>query len=96
VADLKNVTYRVFREVLRCNGAYIAERSVPERLAALDVPVLVVFGAADRRWDPSSAHQYDAVPDARVELLPGVGHVPMLEAPEATGALLLAFAATFR
>jgi len=96
VADLKNVTYRVFREVLRCNGAYIAERSVPERLAALDVPVLVVFGAADRRWDPPSAHQYDAVPDARVELLPDVGHVPMLEAPEATSALLLAFAATFR
>jgi pimeloyl-ACP methyl ester carboxylesterase len=58
--------------------------------------VLVVFGAADRRWDPSSAHQYDAVPDARVELLPDVGHVPMLEAPEATSALLLAFAATFR
>jgi pimeloyl-ACP methyl ester carboxylesterase len=96
VADLKNVTYRVFRKVLRCNGEYIAERSVPERLTALDVPVLVVFGSADRRWDPSSAHQYDAVPDARVEFLPGVGHVPMLEAPEATSTLLLGFAATFR
>jgi pimeloyl-ACP methyl ester carboxylesterase len=94
VADLRGVTYRVFRTVLRRNTAYIAERSVPERLAALDVPVLVIFGAADPRWEPSSAHQYDAVPNARVELLPGVGHIPILEAPEATSKLLLGFTAT--
>ena len=96
VADLRGITYRTFRMVLRRNTEYLIERSVPERLAALDVPVLVIFGAADPRWDPSSAHQYDAVPDARVELLPGVGHVPMLEAPAATSKLLLGFAATVR
>jgi pimeloyl-ACP methyl ester carboxylesterase len=55
--------------------------------------VLVIFGAADPRWEPSSAHRYEAVPNARVELLPGVGHVPILEAPEATGKLLLGFTA---
>ncbi len=96
VADLRGITYRTFRTVLRRNTEYLMERSVPERLTALDVPVLVIFGAADPRWDPSSAHQYDAVPDARVELLPGVGHVPMLEAPAATSKLLLGFAATVR
>lgn len=94
IADLKGITYRTFRMVLRRNGAYIVERSVPERLAALDVPVLVIFGAADPRWEPSSAHQYDAVPTARVEQLPGVGHIPMLEAPEETSKLLLGFTAT--
>jgi pimeloyl-ACP methyl ester carboxylesterase len=94
VADLGRITYRAFRTVLRRNTAYITERSVPERLAALDVPVLVIFGAADPRWEPSSAHRYDAVPTARVELLPGVGHLPMLEAPEATSELLLGFTAT--
>ncbi|MFI7644749.1 alpha/beta fold hydrolase [Micromonospora sp. NPDC049460] len=94
IADLKGITYRVFRTVLRRNTEYIAERSVPERLAALEVPVLVIFGAADPRWDPSSAHQYDAAPTARVELLPGVGHIPMFEAPEATSELLLGFTAT--
>ncbi|HEX5595308.1 MAG TPA: alpha/beta hydrolase [Micromonosporaceae bacterium] len=93
VADVRGITYRTFRTVLRRNTAYITERSMPERLAALDVPVLVIFGAADPRWEPSSAHQYDAVPNARVELLPGVGHVPMLEAPEATNKLLLGFTA---
>jgi len=94
VADLRNITYRTFRKVLRRNGAYVAERSVPERLADLDVPVLVIFGAADPRYQPSSAHQYDAVPNARVEMLPGVGHVPILEAPETTSELLLGFTAT--
>jgi pimeloyl-ACP methyl ester carboxylesterase len=67
---------------------------VPERLAALEVPVLVICGAADPRWEPSSAHQYDALPNARVELLPGVGHIPILEAPETTSRLLLGFTAT--
>jgi pimeloyl-ACP methyl ester carboxylesterase len=52
VADLKNITYRAFRKVLRRNAAYVAERSVPERLADLDVPVLVIFGAADPRYRP--------------------------------------------
>jgi pimeloyl-ACP methyl ester carboxylesterase len=94
VADLKNITYRAFRKVLRSNAAYVAERSVPERLADLDVPVLVIFGAADPRYEPSSAHQYDAVPNARVEMLPSVGHVPILEAPETTSELLLGFTAT--
>lgn len=93
IADLRTITYRTFRTVLRCNTAYVAERSVPERLADLDVPVLVIFGAADPRYDPSSVHQYDAVPNAPVETLPGVGHVPILEAPEATSELLLRFTA---
>ncbi len=96
VADLRNITYRAFRKVLRRNAEYVAERSVPERLADLDVPVLVIFGAADPRYEPSSAHQYDAVPNARVEMLPGVGHVPILEAPETTSELLLGFTATAR
>ncbi len=94
VGEVRGIGYRTFRTVLRQNAAYIAERNLPERLTALDVPVLVIFGAADRRWKPSSARQYDAVPNARVEQLPDVGHLPMFEAPQPTSQLLLDFTAT--
>lgn len=94
VTDLRNTTYHAFRSIMSRNAAYITERNLPERLAAIDVPLLVIFGAADRRWEPSSAHQYDRIPNARVVILPGVGHIPMFEAPETTSRLLLEFAAT--
>ncbi|WP_410585663.1 alpha/beta fold hydrolase [Amycolatopsis sp. lyj-108] len=91
VADLKRTSYRTFRTILRRNTEYIAERGVPDRLAALTVPVLAVFGTADPRWDPASVRDYEVVPNARIELLPGVGHLPMFEAPEAISELLLSW-----
>lgn len=96
VAELRGITYRTFKTVLREYTAYVTEQSVPDRLAALaaPVPVLVIFGAADPRWGPSSAHQYSAVANTQVELLPGVGHLPILETPEMTSKLLLDFTAT--
>ncbi|MGC4895418.1 alpha/beta fold hydrolase [Micromonospora sp. DT31] len=94
VAEVRGITYRTMRTVLRENTAYIVERGVPARIAALTIPVLVIFGAADPRWDPASAHRYGAAPNARVAMLPGVGHLSVLEAPEATSVLLLDFTAT--
>ncbi|WP_214403175.1 alpha/beta fold hydrolase [Pseudonocardia lacus] len=96
VAELRGITFRSLRSVLRNNNAYLAERGVPERLAGLGRPVLAIFGAADPRWEPTSARRYERVPGARVEMLPGVGHVPMFEAPERTGELLVRFAAAAR
>jgi len=94
VAEVRGTTYRAFRAVMRHNTAYVEERSVPERLAGLGLRVMVIFGGADPRWEPASAREYEMVPDVRIEMLPGVGHLPMFEAPEATGRLLLGFAAT--
>jgi pimeloyl-ACP methyl ester carboxylesterase len=92
IADLRDITYRTFRKVLHQNRVYVAERSVPDRLAALGVPTLVIFGSADPRWDPArSVQRYRALPGARIEQLPGVGHVPPLEAPDETSKLLLGF-----
>ncbi|MER5815798.1 alpha/beta hydrolase [Streptomyces californicus] len=93
VDDVRGIGYRTFRTVLRRNTEYIAERSLPARLGALGLPALVVFGAADPRWDPDAVRLYDTASSTRVERLDGVGHFPMLEAPEKTGELLLRFLA---
>jgi pimeloyl-ACP methyl ester carboxylesterase len=54
------------------------------RLArGLRQPTLVVWGTADKLVDPALAPRLAAtVPDARLQLLDGVGHVAQLETPE--------------
>jgi pimeloyl-ACP methyl ester carboxylesterase len=93
IQDVLRMTYRAFAGMMRAPLDYMRQRSLPDRLAALGLPVLVIFGAEDQRWRSSSAAAYRAVPGARIELLPGVGHTPMMEDPQATGTLLLEFAA---
>jgi pimeloyl-ACP methyl ester carboxylesterase len=88
------MTHRAFAGAMRAPLNYLGHRSLPDRLSALGLPVLVIFGADDQRWRSSSAAAFRAVPGARVELLPGVGHTPMMEDPQTTGKLLRDFAAT--
>jgi pimeloyl-ACP methyl ester carboxylesterase len=96
VAAAQAMTYRAFARAPQALAAYIADRPVPLRLGGLGIPLLVIFGAADRRWDPASATAYDEVPGAQVTMLPGIGHTPMFEAADATSELLLAFADRIR
>jgi 3-oxoadipate enol-lactonase/4-carboxymuconolactone decarboxylase len=59
------------------------------RLAAITVPVLIVAGADDP--GRSAARQLAAqLPDARLEVIAGVGANPNLEAPDAYNRLLTA------
>jgi pimeloyl-ACP methyl ester carboxylesterase len=58
---------------------------------SLRPPTLVVWGAEDRLVDPALAPRLAAaVPDARLLVLPEVGHVAMLEAPVPTARAVLA------
>ena len=86
------MTHRDFVGAMRGPLNYLGQRSLPDRLTTLGIPLLVIFGADDQRWRSSLASAYQAVPGARVELLPGIGHTPMLEDPQTTGTLLLDFA----
>jgi pimeloyl-ACP methyl ester carboxylesterase len=72
---------------------YLGERALPQRLAGLGKPLLVLFGEDDQRWRPSSAADYRVVPGSRIEMLPGVGHTPIVEDPAHAAASLLAFTA---
>ncbi|WP_329454799.1 alpha/beta fold hydrolase [Streptomyces sp. NBC_01497] len=91
--DVRAMTLHAMLATSRGAEDYLGQRPVPERLTALGIPLLVVFGEQDRRWRPSSATDYTAVPRARVEMLPGLGHSPMLEDPRVTAAILRTFLA---
>jgi pimeloyl-ACP methyl ester carboxylesterase len=86
------MTHRALAATSRASDDYLKQQSLSGRLAALGLPVLVIFGTDDHRCRASSAAAYRAVPGARVELLPGVGHTPMLEDPQTTSTLLVEFA----
>ncbi|MFJ4503708.1 alpha/beta fold hydrolase [Streptomyces sp. NPDC088864] len=91
--EVRAMTAHTFAATMRATRAYLAERALPERLAVLGKPLLVLFGADDRRWRASSAADYRVVPGARVELLAGLGHSPILEDPPRVAGPLLDFAA---
>jgi pimeloyl-ACP methyl ester carboxylesterase len=57
------------------------------------VPSLVVWGDQDRLVDPLLAPRLAAVlPDARLQVQEGIGHLAMLEAPQPTARAVLALA----
>ena len=92
VDDTRGMTYHALTATSRASDDYLGQRPLPDRLAGLGKPLLVIFGERDQRWRSSSAALYRAVPGAKVELLAGVGHSPMIEDPSRTAALLLDFA----
>lgn len=58
------------------------EERVPELLGRVSAPTQVIWGEQDQVVDVSCAHHYGALlPNARVRVLRGIGHLPMLEAP---------------
>ncbi|PWI12783.1 alpha/beta hydrolase [Streptomyces sp. Act143] len=74
-------------------GPAMSDPGLRDRLAAVTVPVLIVWGESDRIATPAYGKHYAAsFPDARFELIPRAGHLPHLEQPADTFARLDAFA----
>jgi pimeloyl-ACP methyl ester carboxylesterase len=91
--EVRAMTLHSLTTTTQASRDYVKEQALPDRLALLGKPLLVIFGEEDRRWRSSSAADYRAVPGAKVEMLPGLGHTPILEDPARTAAPLLAFTA---
>lgn len=72
--------------------AMAARRDSLELLKATGVPVLVVLGDEDELSTREDADaMVGAAPDARLEVLPGAGHLTALEVPEAFNAVVRGF-----
>lgn len=70
-----------------------ADRNLDFRtiLARIQAPTLVIWGADDRIIDAANAPLVaDAIPDSRLEILEGIAHMPMIEAPAKTAELMRA------
>ena len=80
-------------------GALAAMRDREESESLLPtlagVPTLVVVGEGDTLTPPDQARAMaDAIPGARLAVIPGAGHLPPVEQPEATTASLREFLAS--
>ena len=68
---------------------YMYNRQLRPLLGGITVPSLVVWGDNDAVVPLECAHAYvDALPNARLEIVPDCGHAVDLEAPEALTALI--------
>jgi pimeloyl-ACP methyl ester carboxylesterase len=61
-------------------------------LHRIDIPTLLLWGAEDRIVTPAYGEGWrEAIPGARIEIIPQAGHFPHLEQPEAFAERLSAF-----
>jgi pimeloyl-ACP methyl ester carboxylesterase len=73
-------------------GGWRPSLAIREPMASLRVPTLFVWGDRDSFAPPSSGQEIAArMPDARVHVLPGVGHLPQLDEPKALAAAFAPF-----
>jgi pimeloyl-ACP methyl ester carboxylesterase len=78
-------------------GATMSDPTLLGRLGAVTVPTLVVFGKSDRIVTPAYGRAVaDAIPGAEFAEVPAAGHLPQLEAPDATWSVIDPFLARVR
>ena len=81
----------VRQAILDRTATQVLERPEP-LLARITAPTLLLWGSEDAMIPAPHARDYlRAIPDARLLLLPGVGHVPMEEAPGDSAGVVLEF-----
>jgi pimeloyl-ACP methyl ester carboxylesterase len=84
------------RATLRAYGGdSMADAGLLDRLAQVDIPTLVIWGAADRVVPPEHGRAYaDHIPGARLAIVENAGHLPQLEAPDQLLSLIWDFTQT--
>ncbi|HEY0598101.1 alpha/beta hydrolase [Sphingopyxis sp.] len=68
------------------------EPAMAARVGEIEAPTLILFGDRDRLINPSAAKTFnERIAGSEVVMLPGIGHLPMEEAPDATAAAIADF-----
>lgn len=68
------------------------EPAMAARIGEIAAPTLILFGDKDRLINPTAARTFnERIAGSEVVLLPGIGHLPMEEAPDATAATIADF-----
>jgi len=71
---------------------YMHDPKLKGRLHRIHVPTLVLWGEADRIVSPDYGRSFTAaIPDARFGTIPGAGHFPHLEQPDALARRIVDF-----
>ena len=69
--------------------------SVEQRVTGMTTPTLIVWGEQDRGLNPATANVlHQLMPRSQVILMPGVGHLPMIERPQQSAEDYLRFRAS--
>jgi pimeloyl-ACP methyl ester carboxylesterase len=88
LASFDRISPEGFRAAVTC----LPTNDHRDRLATIQAPALVIVGELDRETPVSYARVLaDGLPDARLEILAGVGHLTPTEAPDAFNRLVAEF-----
>jgi pimeloyl-ACP methyl ester carboxylesterase len=94
VRDYRRMTFTSYKVSADCEDAFLKAERLDARLGRLRCPRLMVLGEEDRFFRARDcAPVFESVPGLRVELMPGVGHSPNVEAPERLAPLVSELAA---
>lgn len=95
VDDLRAMTYTAYKDSFDEENAFSDQSALDARLAAAGVPTMVIFGAEDQLYDAEEAiaRYRQNVPGVQARLIPGAGHSPNVERPNAVAPLVLSWAA---
>lgn len=92
VSLLEDVAAAVRPESLRRQLSVMAEADLRDLLPRIAVPTLLIWGELDARSPLTVAHQFEqAIPDAKLVVIPGAGHVSNLERPDEFNAAMRDF-----
>jgi pimeloyl-ACP methyl ester carboxylesterase len=94
-AQNRSAFVRTMRGVIEPTGQTV---DASDRIyLAAHIPTLIVWGDRDGIIPVEHAYRaHQLIPTSRLEILPGVGHFPHVEAPDRFAAVLLDFMATTR